>query len=440
MAVWFDRAVIRRALLGAFRQVVRLYFRDIERVGEAPDAETRGRVFVANHTNALIDPILVLTDAPCEISPIAKSTLWSIPGLRWLLDAAGAVPIVRRRDAPTKDAATNDETFEKIAGHLNRGGNILIFPEGTSHSQPQLAPLRTGAARMLSLANATKPGGAGTGESLTFQAAALEFDAADKFRSRCLLLYGPVRRFDDIAGAGEDRVRAATAIMEADLKELLVEGETHDERRLIARVAELLAHDEHDDSLERWNSIGRRVEAASQTLRKLDRGMVDYVALKVDAYYKELERVGVRDAQVAAGRVPDFKPTARRLKLALLAPLAIPGMILYAPPYFVPRLVARQANAERDDASTYKLAAGLLVYPVWMGGLVGASLAFLPSGWKLPGAVVSIVSPFAALAWLDAWKSRARAVTDDEMTHLAELRAGAMYAIADARATLATGS
>jgi hypothetical protein len=249
-----------------------------------------------------------------------------------------------------------------------------------------------------------------------------------------------VRRFDEVAGTGEDKVRAATAIMEADLKELLVEGETHDERRLIARVAELLAHDTGDDSLERWNSIGRRVEAASLTLRRLDRGMIDYVALKVDAYYKELERLGVRDDQVATGRIPDFKPSARRLKLALLAPLAIPGLVLYAPPYFVPRLVAQSKS--RDDASTYKLAAGLLVYPVWMGSLVGASLAFLPSGWKIPGAIVSIVSPFAAHAWLDAWKTRARAVTEEEMHHLGELRAGAMYAIADARATLdaSTGS
>jgi glycerol-3-phosphate O-acyltransferase / dihydroxyacetone phosphate acyltransferase len=423
--------MFRRAMLGVFRQVVRLYFRDIERVGEAPGPDTRGRVFVSNHTNALIDPVLVLTDAPCEISPIAKSTLWAIPGLRWLLDAAGAVPIVRRKDNATKDAASNDDTFDKVAAHLQGGGNILIFPEGTSHSEPHLAPLRSGAARMLALA-ATQGD-----EPLTFQAAALEFDAADKFRSRALLLYGPVRRFDEVAGTGEDRVRAATAIMEADLKELLVEGDTHDERRLIARVAELLAHEVGDDTLVRWNSIGRRVEAATQTLRRLDRGMVDYVALKVNAYYKELEKVGVRDDQVSDGRIPDFKPTARRLKLALLAPLAIPGLILYAPPYLVPRLVAQ--SKPRDDASTYKLAAGLLVYPVWMGGLVGASLAFLPSGWKLPGAVVSIVSPFAALAWLDAWKQRARAVTEGEMTHLAELRAAAMYAIADARATLAAG-
>src|SRR5512142_1934408 len=143
---------MRRALLGTFRQIIRLYFRHIERVGEPPAADTRGRVFVSNHHNALIDPILVLTDADCEISPIAKSTLWNIPGLRWLLDRAGAVPIVRRKDAPDKDAAANDATFEKIATHLAGGGNILIFPEGTSHSEPQLAPLRIGAARMLTAA------------------------------------------------------------------------------------------------------------------------------------------------------------------------------------------------------------------------------------------------------------------------------------------------
>src|SRR5579863_9649066 len=170
---------VRRALVSAFRSIIRLYFRDIERVGEPPAADTRGRVFVSNHHNALIDPILVLTDAACEISPIAKSTLWSIPGLRWLLDRAGAVPIIRRKDAPEKDAAANDATFAKIATHLAGGGNILIFPEGTSHSEPHLAPLRTGAARMLVAAE--HEGGAPT-----FQAVALEFDARDDFRSRCL--------------------------------------------------------------------------------------------------------------------------------------------------------------------------------------------------------------------------------------------------------------
>src|SRR5262245_45048184 len=206
---------VRRALVSTFRRIMRLYFRDIERVGETPSSSTRGRVFVSNHNNALIDPILVLTDAPCEISPIAKSTLWNIPGLRWLLDRAGAVPIVRRKDTPDKDTASNEAMFDKIAEHLSGGGNILIFPEGTSHSQPQLAPLRTGAARMLIAAEAAR------GTPSTFQAVALEFDARDDFRSRCLVLWGPVRRLADVAGSGEDRVKAITAQMDADLRDLL---------------------------------------------------------------------------------------------------------------------------------------------------------------------------------------------------------------------------
>jgi len=421
-------------LLGLFRQVVNLYFRQIERVGEGPTADTRGRVFVSNHHNALIDPILVMTDAACAISPIAKSTLWAIPGLRRLLDAVGAVPIVRRKDAPDKDAAANDDTFDRIAGHLVGGGNILIFPEGTSHSEPHLAPLRTGAARMLAAADLRRRE-ADVDAPLTFQAAALEFDAADKFRSRCLLLWGPVRAFADLPGDGEERIRAATAIMEADLKELLVEGATHDERQLIARVAELLAHDAGDASLARWNTIGRRVELASETLRELDGERVALVERSVGAYYAALDRLGLRDAHVVGGVAPDPATPGRTLRLALLAPLAIPGMILYAPPYFVPRLVAR--TADRDAASTYKLAAGLLVYPLWMGGLVGASIAFVPSPWKVPAAVLAVVSPFAALAWLDAWKSRARSATADELAQLADLRATAIAAIEDARTSVA---
>src|SRR5262249_10601733 len=156
--------------------------------------EVRGRVFVANHGNALIDPILILTDAGCAISPIAKSTLWSVPGLGWLLDRAGAVPIVRRVDSPDKAAAAHADGFDRVAQPLAPGGNVLISPEGTSHAGPQLAPLRTGAARMLIAAS-----GRG-GVAPTFQAVGLEFDARSDFRSRCLVLWGPVRRLADVSG------------------------------------------------------------------------------------------------------------------------------------------------------------------------------------------------------------------------------------------------
>ena len=421
---------LRRGLVAAFRGVMRLYFRRIERVGAAPTADTRGRVFVSNHYNALIDPILVLTDAPCEISPIAKSTLWKIPGLKWLLDAGGAVPIVRRKDSPDKDTASNDATFEKIANHLATGGNILIFPEGTSHSEPQLAPLRTGAARMMLASQQA-------GADPTFQAVALEFDARDDFRSRCLILWGPVRRFADVPGDGESRVRGATAQMDADLRELLVEGETHDDRRLVARVAEMLANDAGDDSLQGWNTIGRQVELAGRTLRGVDIGVVAQVRARVDAYYAELDRLGIRDAQVSDNQLPAPDHSRRRLRRWLLAPLAIPGFALYALPYFIPRFAARRTDP--DSVSTVKLGVALVVYPLWMAGLVGASM-LLPPPLSLGAAFVAIASPFAALSWLDAWWQRERDATPDELAALARLRIGARTVIDEARAKLPNAS
>jgi len=422
---------VRSALVAAFRRLMRLYFRDIERVGDAPAADTRGRVIVSNHTNALIDPILVLTDAACEISPVAKSTLWSIPGLRWLLDRAGAVPIVRRKDTPDKDRAANAATFDRIAYHLAGGGNILIFPEGTSHSEPHLAPLRSGAARMLLAAEQE-------GGTPTFQAAALEFDARTDFRSRCLVLWGPVRRFADMPGDTEERVRAATALMAEDLRDLLVEGDTHEERLRIARVAEMLANDDNDRTLGTWSGIGRRVELAARTLRTVnDLSSITRVSERVDEYYAELERLGVDDAQVAGARVATARPSApaeSRWLRAALAPLAATGVVLYAVPYFVPRLIAR--SQDPDARSTIKLGSALLVYPLWMGGLVAGSLLLLPPPLSLGAAAVAIASPFAALRWLDAWYLRRETPTAKELVRLARLRIAARTAIDEARSRL----
>ena len=421
---------VRRALVGTFRGIIRLYFRRIERVGEPPGPEVRGRVFVSNHHNALIDPILVLTDAACDISPIAKSTLWKVPGLKWLLDGAGAVPIHRRKDDAAKDAGSNDAAFAKIAQHLAGGGNILIFPEGTSHSEPHLAPLRTGAARMLIAADTY-------GAPLTFQSVGLEFDERDRFRSRCLVLWGPVRTLGAIPAVGEDRVQRITDQMAADLQDLLVAGDTHEEKRLIAHVAEMLANDAGDATLSGWSTIGRQVDDAAVTLRDADPALVARVRDKLEIYYSELARLGRTDAQLAAARAATTKPRSRWLRRAALAPLAIPGFILYGIPYWIPRMVAER-TVDDDALSTMKLGVALVVYPVWAAGLLILSFTLIPPPLSLLAAFVVIASPFAALRWLDAYWERTvhHDATPDELANLARLRIAARTAIDDARTRL----
>src|SRR4051812_38526578 len=291
---------VRAGIRFVFQRVVSIYFRDVEIAGTVPRPDTGGRIFAANHVNALVDPILVLTQAPCPISPVAKSTLWKIPGLKWLLDAADAVPIVRKRDDPTKTAKDNDAIFERVGAHLAGRGNILIFPEGTSHNEPHLIALRTGAGRMLAHARAAG------GKDLTFQAVALEFDEREVFRSRTLVLFGPVRAVDDVVVARHDieLAQAITDVIREDLSELLVEGSTWEERILVVRAAQMFANGDPTFGtavrpLAQINEIGRRIEAARRLLKASAPEVVTALEARVAAYWSALEDTGVSDELVA---------------------------------------------------------------------------------------------------------------------------------------------
>lgn len=387
-------SALRLVLLFFFRQVIRVFFRQVEVVG-APSASTSRRLFGANHVNGLIDPILVMTSTWCRIAPLAKAPLWKVPGLSLLLRAAEAVPVVRKQDAPDKAADANESLFGTVSEHLTRGGNVLIFPEGISHSEPHVVRLKTGAGRMLAGAHARGVRG------LTVQAVGLEFEERETFRSRALVIYGPVRSVDELATRPGDLSLAITEQLTADLTELVVEGESWHERRLISRVAELLAHDAGDRSLAGWNSIGRRVEAARKAIGQEHRALVDDIAVAVERYYRGLAAAGLSDAQLARGEGSEGARALRKLGLLGLLPFALLGVVLYAVPYQIPKLSPRLAGTERDVVSTYKLGLGLVSFLAWAVLLVVLALVGLPSPWGLVGAAVALAAPFAALPWLD---------------------------------------
>jgi 1-acyl-sn-glycerol-3-phosphate acyltransferase len=396
------------ATVAFFRLLVSIYFREIEVVGEIPSAAIGGRLFAANHFNGLIDPILVLTSARCPVAPVAKATLWKIPLLASLLDAVGAVPVQRRKDAPDKAADANEEVFARVAAHLRRGGNILIFPEGISHDEPHVVRLRSGAGRMLARARAE--GALGR----TYQAVGLEFDARDVFRSRALVVYGPVRRVDDHEGSSEEIAAAITARLAEDLSELVVEGETWDERLLVARVAELFANRAGERSMAALNAIGRQVEAAREALGPAQSPEYAAIADAVGRYYDALADAGLQDHDVETADAPRRTRKRARVALAILLPLALAGAVLWWLPYQLPRLLAgrlaRSKNgSDRDVVSTYKLVTGVVAFPVWAGALVVTALAVAPWPWAMIAAAIALASPFAALAWLD-WLERPRRV------------------------------
>jgi 1-acyl-sn-glycerol-3-phosphate acyltransferase len=108
----------------------------------------------ASHHNALVDALIAGWIAPRQLTLTAKATLMDNAFLAWLFPLVGVVPLRRAGDELEKnrgrnpDVARNASAFVHILDVLEKGGMILIFPEGISHSKPELAPLKTGASRL----------------------------------------------------------------------------------------------------------------------------------------------------------------------------------------------------------------------------------------------------------------------------------------------------
>ena len=64
-------------------------------VGMEHIADDHPVIVVANHPNGFVDPVLVLATSPRPLRFLAKSTLWKVPGVRWLLAFAGVLPVRR---------------------------------------------------------------------------------------------------------------------------------------------------------------------------------------------------------------------------------------------------------------------------------------------------------------------------------------------------------
>lgn len=130
------------------------FYSDI-RITGAEKIPANGPLLIAvNHQNALVDSLIVGWIMSRRIALTAKATLADNPLIAILFRMLHVVPLRRVSDevqAPSGlpvDRARNARAFEEILHLLGRNGAVLIFPEGKSHNEIGLEPLKTGVARL----------------------------------------------------------------------------------------------------------------------------------------------------------------------------------------------------------------------------------------------------------------------------------------------------
>jgi glycerol-3-phosphate O-acyltransferase/dihydroxyacetone phosphate acyltransferase len=408
--------IVYRVLRALGRLALRWFYRDVEVVdiGHLPSS---GPVLLAsNHPNALVDALVIACTLERPVTLTAKATLMDHPVTRALMHAVRVVPLRRASDEraraakhpdpATPDLSRNARAFDAVLDVLERGGVVLLFPEGKSHSEPELAPLKTGLARIALMARDDR-----RLDRLPIVPIGLTFERKSDPRSRVLMYVGtPIIVGPDVPNDGAG-VASFTDRIDLGLRRVTLNFQTEDEARRVLAISSVLAEvlddfrplhapdapfAEHVRLAQRVDVIASRLPRASRALVE----RVDHFVARLTAFEDRARAhaISANDVQMNVGVGSGAWFVVRELGIALVAgPLALWGRVNHWVPLRLARAMALRTSRTPDEPAMRTIVAGLVLvlafYVVqisavvvvvdWLVGLLYAASLPVSASWDL---------------------------------------------------------
>jgi glycerol-3-phosphate O-acyltransferase / dihydroxyacetone phosphate acyltransferase len=356
--------------------LVGFYFSRIE-LFHSERVPDRGPVlFASNHPNSLADAFIVGTSVPRKVHFVATVQLFRFKPLKWFLLKCGLIPINRVKDDPRAMRSVLD-TFEACYAVLEQGEAIGIFPEGITHDDPQLKPIKTGTARMALDLEQRHRGELG----LHIVPVGLNFSAKDIYRSDVLVHFGePIRVADFLEGYEAHRkecIQKLSGRIEEQLQSLIVHVSKLDQVRLVEAVKSLYLDElrlgnvviseplsPQAEALVLTRAITDAVEFASERYPE----KVEAFSRKLSRYQRWLSRWKISDAalrQMTSGEMNLGQSFFWAIPGVLASPVAIYGTLhRLAPAAVIHWALKKFANLDqhRAQVSTTSILAGLVSF------------------------------------------------------------------------------
>lgn len=406
---------LRQIIHAIISVALRLFFRRIETANVEKVPKDEPIIFVLNHPNGLVDPALVFVSLPRRVSFLAKSTLFKIPIGGKILKILEALPVYRRIDEG-EDMSKNLETFRVCRELLAQNRCIAIFPEGISHDDTKLKPIKTGTARIalgamgisdskFQISNSrdkiTDHRPLNTDLSLKIMAVGLFYTSKTAFRSEVLIRYGklieiksveldengepPIEAIQDLTNKIEKALREVTLNLEsAEELDSILKAEA-----LFSSVYEnLLFKDTLTQSFQQLQTLAEKYKLLGQNEPEKMRQLNE----KISSYEKELKTKGVTLESLSVLNHPTWYVfrylILRVLIISILSPFAVIGAIIHSPAYVFSNFIGLLFKTHGADSagSTYKILASLIFMPLtW---LISSLIIWWNWSWQI--ALISV--------------------------------------------------
>jgi hypothetical protein len=348
-----------------------------------------------------------------------------------LLHAVGVVPLRRAKDEDGggPGEASRDRNalaFRAVTEALRRGGAVLIFPEGISHDAPAIAPLRSGAARIVLQAHSEGVRG------IELLAIGLIYEEKERPDSGVLVRVGESLLLDSWLATHEgESVSRLTQTLDARLRSVTLNFATAERAIRAVRLAHILsalaaepAPVGQSRSLETEADIARRIDRATTALADAPPEIIDAadeLSGRLERLQREVDRrgIGLEDVRISMRWTEGARFLLREGPiLVLFFPLFIVARIAHWIPIRLARVIALRSlrhDSSRDQPAMRTIIFGLVALVVWYILL----FVMLDNLVGVPGAIGSLLAIFVSAHVLRLGGGRLRRALRRARTFLA---------------------
>jgi len=124
-----------------------LFYRKMEASGQENIPNDKPIIFASNHTNALIDPLVITYFSGKQHYFMTRGDVFSVKLIEKLFRSWRMLPLFRMKDG-IETLSRNNAEMTFVTKQLAQGQSMIIFPEGSHFWKRQVHPLKKGLVRM----------------------------------------------------------------------------------------------------------------------------------------------------------------------------------------------------------------------------------------------------------------------------------------------------
>ena len=392
-------------------------YRKILHVGKENIPQDGAIIFAPNHTNTLMDALVILAYNHGPKVFVARADIFRNRNLAKIFTFMKIMPIMRQRDG-FQAVKKNQETIDKAVDVLKDKIPFCIFPEGTHQAKYSSLPLSKGILKIALQTHEQMPE-----VPLYIVPVGIRYGDFFRFRSTVRMEFGKPINVGEYIAANDQRTPQEQM---NGMRELLAErlhatifhipnNEDYDATYEICNTLEPYEKAEilKDKSNQNMNCLELQFQANNQTLERIEalKGKEPEKAAKLFELGKEAYKIRKKkgiDVESASVKKPLVSRIGRILLTLITLPYTLPLSVLASPVVGICQFIFTKL---KDPAfrNSVRFVMNLVIWPLLV--LIYAIIAFCLLPWQWALVVTLLITPAPIVAH-EVWKTVRLTVSD----------------------------